>query len=58
MRMRAYLEIMDEVMKEGVDREELNGNTRALFGLQMRFDLSKGFPSMTTKKRASKTEKG
>jgi len=57
MRMRAYLDILDKVMKEGVDREGRNGNTRALFGLQMRFDLSKGFPAMTTKKLAFKAVK-
>jgi len=55
--MRAYLDILDKVMKEGVDREGRNGNTRALFGLQMRFDLSKGFPAMTTKKLAFKAVK-
>lgn len=55
--MRTYLDILDKVMKEGVDREGRNGATRALFGLQMRFDLSKGFPAMTTKKLAFKAVK-
>lgn len=55
--MRTYLDVLDKVMKEGVDREGRNGSTRALFGLQMRFDLSKGFPAMTTKKLAFKAVK-
>ncbi|HVX90223.1 MAG TPA: thymidylate synthase [Candidatus Paceibacterota bacterium] len=55
--MRTYLDLLDKVMKEGADREGRNGNTRALFGLQMRFDLSKGFPAMTTKKLAFKAVK-
>ena len=55
--MRAYLDLLDKVMKEGVDREGRNGSTRALFGLEMRFDLSKGFPAMTTKKLAFKAVK-
>jgi thymidylate synthase len=55
--MRTYLDILDKVMKEGVDREGRNGTTRALFGQEMRFDLSKGFPAMTTKKLAFKAVK-
>lgn len=41
-------------MDQGIDREGRNGATRALFTIQMRFDLSKGFPAMTTKKLAWK----
>jgi thymidylate synthase len=44
-------------MDEGVDREGRNGSTRAVFALQMRFDLSKGFPAVTTKKLAFKAVK-
>lgn len=55
--MKAYLDLLDKVMKEGVDREGRNGKTRSLFGLQMRFDLSKGFPAVTTKKLAFKAVK-
>src|SRR6185437_2284798 len=55
--MRQYLDVLDKVMKEGVDREGRNGSTRALFGLTMRFDLSKGFPAVTTKKLAFKAVK-
>jgi thymidylate synthase len=55
--MKQYLDVMRKVMDEGVDREGRNGGTRALFGLQMRFDLSKGFPAVTTKKLAFKAVK-
>lgn len=43
---------MKKIMDEGVDREGRNGKTRGLFTEQLRFDLSKGFPAMTTKKLA------
>lgn len=39
-------------MEEGVDREGRNGVTRALFGIQMRFNMGDGFPAVTTKKLA------
>lgn len=49
--MRQYLNLLDKIMKEGVDRPDRTGTgTRSIFGYQMRFDLSKGFPALTTKK--------
>ena len=46
-----YLELMRKVRDEGVERSDRTGTgTRSLFGYQMRFDLSKGFPCLTTKK--------
>ena len=49
--MRAYLDLLQHVMDEGVDRSDRTGTgTRAVFGHQMRFDLSQGFPLLTTKK--------
>ena len=49
--MRQYLDLLDKVMKEGTDRPDRTGTgTRGIFGYQMRFDLSKGFPLVTTKK--------
>lgn len=49
--MRTYLQILDELLNHGVDREDRTGvGTRGLFGRQMRFDLSEGFPLLTTKK--------
>lgn len=45
-----YLKILDKLLHKGVYREGRNGGTRGLFGEQMRFDLSQGFPLLTTKK--------
>jgi thymidylate synthase len=45
-----YLRILRKLLTEGVYREGRNGGTYGLFGEQMRFDLSKGFPLLTTKK--------
>ncbi len=45
-------------MSEGVDRDDRTGTgTRALFGLQMRFNMTDGFPAVTTKKLAWKAVK-
>ncbi|MFK8115558.1 MAG: thymidylate synthase [Rubripirellula sp.] len=49
--MRTYLQLLDELLHHGVDRDDRTGvGTRGLFGRQMRFDLSEGFPLLTTKK--------
>ncbi len=45
-------------MKSGTDRMTRNGMTRALFAEQLRFDLTQGFPAITTKKLAFKSMKG
>ena len=50
--MKIYNDILRTVLEEGNDRETRNGMTRALFALQMRFDMSDGFPAVTTKKLA------
>ena len=49
--MQQYLDLMTRVMKEGTLKEDRTGTgTKSIFGYQMRFDLSKGFPCITTKK--------
>lgn len=55
--MQQYLGLLKKVMDEGHDRQTRNGMTRAIFGQQMRFNLSEGFPAMTTKKLAFKAVK-
>ena len=49
--MRQYLDLMAKVLEEGTDKSDRTGTgTRSIFGHQMRFDLSQGFPVLTTKK--------
>ena len=49
--MRQYLDLLTHVMENGTDRGDRTGTgTRSVFGYQMRFDLSQGFPVLTTKK--------
>jgi thymidylate synthase len=49
--MKQYLDLMRHVRDHGVVKEDRTGTgTRSVFGYQMRFDLSQGFPALTTKK--------
>lgn len=53
-----YLSLLKKILDEGSDRSDRTGvGTRALFGLQMRFNLEEGFPAITTKKLAFKAVK-
>lgn len=45
-----YINICKKILKEGVYRQGRNGGTYSIFGVQVRFDLSKGLPLLTTKK--------
>lgn len=49
--MRTYLSLLSDLISYGVSREDRTGvGTLSIFGYQMRFDLTQGFPLLTTKK--------
>jgi thymidylate synthase len=54
--MRVYLDLLRDVIDNGVDKADRTGTgTRSVFGRQVRFDLSQGFPLLTTKRVHTKS---
>lgn len=57
--MKQYHKLLEDILEHGEDVSDRTGvGTRSIFGYQMRFDLSKGFPAVTTKKLAWKAVVG
>ena len=57
--MKQYHKLLEDILEHGEDVNDRTGvGTRSIFGYQMRFDLSAGFPAVTTKKLAWKAVVG
>jgi thymidylate synthase len=47
---KQYLKLLKDILDNGVEKDTRNGKTLSVFGRQIRHDMSKGFPLLTTKK--------
>ena len=54
--MKQYHDLLEDILNNGERKDDRTGvGTISVFGRQLRFDLSKGFPAITTKKLAWKS---
>ena len=54
--MRQYLDLLQHIIDDGIHKQDRTGTgTLSVFGYQMRFDLSQGFPLLTTKRLHTKS---
>ncbi len=54
--MKQYLDLLNAVLENGTKKDDRTGTgTKSIFGYQMRFDLQKGFPLLTTKKLSTRS---
>jgi len=57
--MKQYLDALKHILENGVDKQDRTGTgSKAVFGMQMRFNMEDGFPAVTTKKFAFNSMKG
>lgn len=47
---KTYLELLQDILENGVEKDTRAGRVKSVFGRQLRFDLKEGFPLLTTKK--------
>ena len=52
---KQYTALLKDILDNGVEKQTRNGETISVFGRQIRHDMSKGFPLLTTKKMPFKT---
>ena len=51
---KKYIDLLQDILDNGVTKETRNGKTKSIFGYQIRHDMQSGFPLLTTKKMAWK----
>ena len=47
---KQYLDLISDIIENGVEKNTRSGKVKSIFGKTLRFDLKEGFPLLTTKK--------